>query len=297
MWDDVFRHVKQGDSLSLLFCLRRGLSIEERDDKGNTLLHHAVLNSHDTLIRDLAKLDSKQINTCNQDFETPLMLAAELGNVAAVKFFIRTGADCDLRGSDARTLAHYAAMSGNVELLKIPEIRSYAGTPADNGYLPIMDAARQGRFDMVRALVDLKNANTDWQVKTCKGSSLLHLASLSDLNEPKACELVLWLFSKGLRLEYENRRGETVLDISSKYNKQCVTAVAELEKLWKEHEQAADEAIVRSVSSSINVPNDEPIIAPSIKYSSLNVFASYFPPTPARVTSSVASMDISKGPR
>ena len=71
MWDDVFRHVKQGDSLSLLFCLRRGLSIEERDDKGNTLLHHAVLNSHDTLIRDLAKLDSKQINTCNQDFETP----------------------------------------------------------------------------------------------------------------------------------------------------------------------------------------------------------------------------------
>ncbi|PWY88830.1 ankyrin [Aspergillus sclerotioniger CBS 115572] len=68
-----------------LYLDKRGASPNHRDRDGYTLLHHAVLNNHDSLVRMLVERGAS-INHCNGEDQTPLVVkAAELGNLAMVE--------------------------------------------------------------------------------------------------------------------------------------------------------------------------------------------------------------------
>ena len=174
------------------------------------------------------------------------------------------------KGPKNFNIAHYAVHSGLPEFFDIPQIAAYADTPADDGYLPIMEAVKYGCHNMAIKLVDLKNDNNYSQIKTTAGATLLHLVAMSWLDSWQARELVLRLFTEGLRLADIDKENKTPLDYARELNRSPEFAVAKLKELWEFYDQSigsspadsqvSDEAINRSHLSLNRRPHSCPAL-------------------------------------
>ena len=98
-------------------------SLEQTDNAGNTILHHAILSERFEILSLALKSafgrDSKLLNTCNQDGSTALILACERNLSALVKLLLDSGANQAPRLSDGNLPIHVAIESGSVDVLRV----------------------------------------------------------------------------------------------------------------------------------------------------------------------------------
>ena len=142
-----------------------------KTENGRTALHAlanspASVNEKDKRIRDIIKqlVDAgASIDAQTNDGETPLFVAAQKGNLIAVKAFIDAKARVDLGNKDGVTPLHIAAQNGNVELVELL-LKSGADINAVNkdGETPLHMAAEKGHRGVVERLLYAKpNPNVD----------------------------------------------------------------------------------------------------------------------------------------
>ncbi|MGJ7491937.1 ankyrin repeat domain-containing protein [Variovorax sp. ZT4R33] len=151
-FSDFFRAVRSDNASGVQSLLRRGFDPNTRDEHGLTGLLIAIREPSPRVIE--ALLSSPQINVeiRNGNDESPLMLAAIKGQMDLVKQLIARDADINKPGW---TALHYAASSGQVEIMKLLlEKYAFIDAQSPNGTTPLMMAAMYGSPESVKLLLD-----------------------------------------------------------------------------------------------------------------------------------------------
>jgi ankyrin repeat protein len=108
-----------------------------------TLLHHAVYDENLEVVR-LIKDNLSCFRECvdensNEEGWTPLLLAAQQGNMTIVKMLIDSGAHPMMQNNNRTNIFHLAASNGDVRMLDLAmkQDRHYTvDTEAEDGWTP-----------------------------------------------------------------------------------------------------------------------------------------------------------------
>lgn len=85
----------KGDTLLMIYLLKRGLALEQKDNCGFTPLHDAVQNRDTSVVRFLIKHNS-DVHAITTDFNTPLHLAVFNNDILSAELLFFQGAHSDI---------------------------------------------------------------------------------------------------------------------------------------------------------------------------------------------------------
>lgn len=152
------------------------------------------------------------INYRNENGQTPLMRFCYLGDLEKVKAMIREGADVRLKSKNGKTCLHYAAFSGNRDLLTyLVENHSIRINERDgNKCTPLFDAIKAGELCMVQTCIELGARLTFF----LEGKSYLTFAVLYGY-----CDIAKYLIDLGLDRNKKDYKSMSPLDYALKSGK------------------------------------------------------------------------------
>ena len=151
-FNDFFRAVRSNNASGVESLLRRGFDPNTRDEHGLTGLLIAIREPSPRVVQVLLASPQTDVELRNGNDESPLMLAAIKGQIDLVKQLIARDADINKPGW---TALHYAASSGQVEIMKLLlEKYAFIDAQSPNGTTPLMMAAMYGSPDSVKLLLD-----------------------------------------------------------------------------------------------------------------------------------------------
>ncbi len=87
-----------------------------KDSQGRTPLHYAAQYGTKKMV-ELCSKATPNIDVRDESYQTPLLSAAERGNLEAVQCLIQNGADAQLTDTQGYTILHFAVLSGNPSLV------------------------------------------------------------------------------------------------------------------------------------------------------------------------------------
>ena len=89
-----------------------------------------------------------------QNYQTPLMWAASLGNADVIRFLLEKHANVEVKDQFGQTALIYAAGNVNAEVVRLLlENHANVDVQAADGHTPIIDAAIQGHTEVAKALL------------------------------------------------------------------------------------------------------------------------------------------------
>jgi ankyrin repeat protein len=149
------------------------------------------------------------VNQPMADGRTPLMVAAETGKPAAVKFLLERGATPNAREpAQSQTALMWAAAEGNREAVQLLlQAGAEAGAKSKGGWDAFLFAVRQGHRDVAEVLLQAGVSANDSVGTKPGGASALSLAVTN-----AHYELGAWLLDAGADPNY-TWQGRTVLHI------------------------------------------------------------------------------------
>lgn len=169
-YDNIIAAANNGDTMTVVDLLKRGMDVNTADPSGTTLLMiSARLGNLDLLETLLANRAS--VNRRNQFGDTALLLAVLKGQIEAVQALIDKGADLN---SSGWTPLHYTVFADSREITALLIAKgANLDTRAPNGQTALMLAVKFGKTDLVRQLID---AEADVDLADYEGVSPLQLA-------------------------------------------------------------------------------------------------------------------------
>lgn len=131
-----------------------GVSIDTKDEHGDTGLSLAAYNGNARSVALLLKLGAQHAVTDN-DGMTPFTSAANRGHVEVVKLLAQAGAKVNVRDHQDRAPLNWAVTNGDVDMTRTL-IALKADVNAENrrGFTPLMGAAYYGHEEVARLLLD-----------------------------------------------------------------------------------------------------------------------------------------------
>ena len=168
--DLLLKGVAERDVKTVSDLVRRGMSPDSADPKGNTLLQMSARTGDLPMVNALLgfRANPKLLNALG---ESALMLAAVEGHTAVARRLIEAGSEVNASGWSA---LHYAAWRAHVDVCKLLlENGADIDARGPNGITPVMMAVRSGDLETVKLLV--------WEVadlrfETIDGSTALSWA-------------------------------------------------------------------------------------------------------------------------
>lgn len=150
-YEDYFRAVNVDDARTVSGLLARGFDPNTPDEQGQVALYLALRVGAPKVIAELLAHPAIRPDMENAAGETPLMMAALRGELAAMKALIEKGAKLNRSGW---TPLHYAASGPSLAALEFLLDRGAdVEAPSPNGTTAVMMAARYGSDDATWALV------------------------------------------------------------------------------------------------------------------------------------------------
>ncbi|HET9642096.1 MAG TPA: ankyrin repeat domain-containing protein, partial [Burkholderiaceae bacterium] len=168
--------VENGSTDAVRKLLQLGASPSHRNEPGLSLFHRAALDGAAELI-DLMGKYVKDVDELNDDGDTALALAVEVGSTDAVRKLLELGASPSHRDDELGfTLFHGVALDGNLELIDLMgQYIEDVDELTDDGKTALDLAVKMGHPDAARRLLNL-GASLDRKDK--HGRSLFHRAAL-----------------------------------------------------------------------------------------------------------------------
>merc|ERR1711962_1358008 len=110
----LIRAVRTGDKAAVISGLAWGGNSNTKDEKGVTLLHHAILKDMDDIV-DLLLKNSADVSIRDKHGRNALLLAAYRGNHQVMECLIRAGIDINAQDWNGSTPLHWAANEGTID--------------------------------------------------------------------------------------------------------------------------------------------------------------------------------------
>ena len=167
------------------------------DESGDTPLHTAVRAGHHDVVQVFSRR-AESLNDRDEKGLTPLHWAVYLSDEELVRSLIQQGAKVNIPAYDS---AHAAAQEVDkrghvVRDPELPENHAFS-------YSPLHTAVEKGFANIAQMLLD---AGADLQARTEAGSSVLHLAAVTN-----QLSMVKWALESGAAMEAQNNAGNTAL--------------------------------------------------------------------------------------
>ncbi|KAK7099773.1 uncharacterized protein [Littorina saxatilis] len=238
---DLHAACKKGDVEQVKVILCQGVSVDGKDDKGNSPLHTAIREGHAELVSLLAQLDA-DMNAPNEEGATPLHEASASGKQDLARMLLENGARVNATDVQGFTPLHAACSQGHTGIAALL-IEKQAEINAKNkeGKSPLLSACQNGHAETAQLLLKLqadvnaanKSGNTALH-KACEmgnadivGILLQHNADVTVKNDDNltalhaACkggnvDIVSLLIEHNADIHHVNPLGETVLHIACK---------------------------------------------------------------------------------
>ncbi len=151
-YEDFFSAINRDDDRAVQSLLQRGFDPNTRNPKNLHGLFLALREPSPKVAQLLIKAPKIDLNPITEDGETPLMMAVFKGHIDLAVQMIDKGADVNQPGWAP---LHYAATSGNVQLIKILlENHAYIDAESPNKTTPLMMAAHYGTPGAVKLLLE-----------------------------------------------------------------------------------------------------------------------------------------------
>ncbi len=167
-YDDFFRALNTNDGGTVRSLLARGFDPNSPDEKGQIALYVALRAESPAAVAALLEHPNLKVDAANAVGETPLMMAALRGNLAAAQALVSKGSSIN---KDGWTPLHYAATGPEarvVALLLERGARIDAVSPIKS--TPLMMAAKYGSEASVDLLI-ARGADPKWRNEAGQGAS------------------------------------------------------------------------------------------------------------------------------
>ena len=143
-----------GDLDMLVRLLSLGCSFTARNWVGETAFHKAVEGNNLDVVVKLIQVGYPDVNARNDLGDTPVMIAAQQGNLAMLSKLDWYGAEFGDQNLAGRTAVHAAALRGHLEIL---QFLKYCGEDMklgdQAGQTPLLNAANEGYSEAVKFLL------------------------------------------------------------------------------------------------------------------------------------------------
>lgn len=173
-WEDFFQAIELDDDRTVASLLRRGFDPNARDARRQPAIVVALFKDSRKCAAVLLASRKLQVEARNAKDESPLMMAALRGNLAAARTLIARDADVNKTGW---TPLHYAASgsSGDAQAMVrlLLQHSAYIDAEAPNGNTPLMMAAEFGEIDVARLLLA---EGADPTIRNKQGQTALNAA-------------------------------------------------------------------------------------------------------------------------
>lgn len=198
--------VAKNDYLSVERLIHAGVSVDTRDEEGDTPLLLAALNGQDDIVQLLID-NGSDIDQINSNGDTPLSLAAFGGHSKIFKLFLDKGSFINQGNQNGDTALSLAASKGHTHIVKLLlEKNTPIDGVNDEGNTPLLLAVMHGHEDMVKLL--LENGSSIHQTDH-DGDTPLLLAI--QLGHHKIVELLL---ENGSSILETDRDGDSPLSLA-----------------------------------------------------------------------------------
>lgn len=170
-YEDFFRAIQVDDATTVQTLLERGFDGNTHDPKGQPGLYLAVRDKAFKVAAVLLNWSKINVEERNSTDESPLMIAALMGQTDWVAKLIARGGDVNKTGW---TPLHYAATRGNLAAMSLLlDNYAYIDASSPNGSTPLMMAAFYGTPEAVNLLLQ---AGADPLIKNAKGMTAIDFA-------------------------------------------------------------------------------------------------------------------------
>lgn len=137
----LFSAISTNDITKVKQLLSKGVDLEQRNDKGETVLMYAVYQKNNTIARLLIEAGSN-VNTQDKILNSPFLYAGAEGNLEIVQLSLKHGADFTVFNRYNGSALIPAAEKGHIEVVKL--LVNYPDYPIDHvnrlGWTALMEA-------------------------------------------------------------------------------------------------------------------------------------------------------------
>ncbi len=155
---------------------KRGFSINETDNSGNSPLHLAILTGENKYAFSLIN-QGADLNIKNNLELSPLHLAVLLNDLEIVNELLKKGASVDLKGNTGYTPLHIASEMDNIDIAKDLLLNGAKnGIKTDQGLSPKAIAKIQGNNEMVKLILK-KDSYTVSSPKSISIKNIINVSS------------------------------------------------------------------------------------------------------------------------
>lgn len=204
----LYRAAENGELEMIKALLAEKANPDIADDHGYTPLHRAVDNGQTAAAR-LLIAGGADVNAHNHKYVTPILTAARYGQIDVVKDLV--AAHCDINAVSAatgRTGLHWACENGHTPVVEFLIAQGARTDILDRKQvMPIINAAREGQLEIVKALV-AGRADVN-AVSGGTGRTALHWAV-----DNNYVPIVEFLVAKNARVDIADHDGNTAFDIA-----------------------------------------------------------------------------------
>jgi len=171
-YDDFFNAIVHDDEAVVKTLLQRGFDPNTVDPAGQYGLILALKSQSVKVAALLIEWPETTAEVRNAADESPLMLAALIGDLVLSRLLIKKNADVNKPGWAP---LHYAATNGHIDVMNLLlDENAYIDAASPNGTTPLMMAAHYGTPSAVKLLLE---AGADPMLKNDQGLSALDFAN------------------------------------------------------------------------------------------------------------------------